>query len=130
MFKAPIQEKYFTIDAEIAFDLNEFLDFNKVPGLDEPAEDLAALQQEPSSAAEPDLTWNKLASPILATYPSSPRIFNESIYSSTINIFSSQNSSNFCNCYTVYPVPVIFQSHIWYYSHVHRQIKKNLYLRQ
>jgi hypothetical protein len=56
MFKAPIQEKYFTIDAEIAFDLNEFLDFNKVPGLDEPAEDLAALQQEPSSAAEPDLT--------------------------------------------------------------------------
>ena len=54
--KAPIQEKYFTIDAEIAFDLNEFLDFNKVPGLDEPAEDLAALQQEHASAAEPDLT--------------------------------------------------------------------------
>jgi len=56
MFKALFQEKYFTIDAEIAFDLNEFLDFNKVPGLDEPAEDLAARQPEHCSAAEPDLT--------------------------------------------------------------------------
>jgi len=55
-FVTVIQEKYFTIDAEIAFDLNEFLDFNKVPGLDEPAEDLAALQREHCSAAEPDLT--------------------------------------------------------------------------
>jgi len=65
MFKALFQEKYFTIDAEIAFDLNEFLDFNKVPGLDEPAEDLAARQPEHCSAAEPDLTWNKLASPFI-----------------------------------------------------------------
>ena len=54
--KNSFQEKYFTVDDEIAFDLNEFLDFNKVPGLDEPAEDLAALQKGHSSAAEPDLT--------------------------------------------------------------------------
>ena len=49
-----IQEKYFTVEDEINFDLNEFLDFNKVPGLDESTEDLAALQAGP--AVEPDLT--------------------------------------------------------------------------
>ena len=51
-----VQEKYFTVEDEINFDLNEFLDFNKVPGLDESTEDLAKLQAVTGPAVEPDLT--------------------------------------------------------------------------
>ena len=44
-----IQKKYFTSEDEINFDLSEFLDFNKVPGLEDSSsyEDLSN---------EPDLT--------------------------------------------------------------------------
>ena len=44
-----VQKKHFTPDDEINFDLNEFLDFNRVPGLDDHSsfEDLSQ---------EPDLT--------------------------------------------------------------------------
>ena len=44
-----IQALHFTQEDELNFDLEEFLDFNKVPGLDDSS-------SEPETQTEPDLT--------------------------------------------------------------------------
>ena len=47
-----IQAKHFTEEDELDFDLEEFLDFNKVPGLDDSSQE----EELPVNENEPDLT--------------------------------------------------------------------------
>ena len=53
-----IQARHFTQEDELNFDLEEFLDFNKVPGLDDYSTDEASESSSKlkSNQPEPDLT--------------------------------------------------------------------------
>ena len=58
-----VQSRHFTSEDELNFDLEEFLDFNKVPGLDDsslddsPSEISTRSRKPKPEVSVPDLTW-------------------------------------------------------------------------